>query len=616
MHFVGMLAMHVGVQVHYNLGLTLLSGFASIAASYIAFRATLREEVDLLKLGVGGFFMGMGIVIMHYTGMAAMHADAVISYEPWILACSVAVALAASYAALYLFRLFRFAPDFNVWKMASSLVMGVAVCGMHYTGMAAARFQSDSAVSSAGSDFDPYLLAAVSVIALVIVGTLIGALFFDRNVLERMAYLDSLTSLPNRHGLHRYFEGRFSAANGGAVLFIDLDRFKTVNDTLGHDVGDLLLQQLSERLRETIAGEEKAELFRLGGDEFLLAWGEPSVDKIEALAVRILRTLKQPFVVNENVLYMTASIGISLAPAHGTERSALMKAADTALYRSKAAGKNRYCIYDENMEREQFRRLELERDLRKAYAERQFFVVYQPKWDSVSDCLSGMEALLRWRHPQLGIISPMEFIPIAEESGLIIPITEWVIDEVCGQNRKWHDSGVASVPVSVNMSRRMFESEDLFEVIAASLERYRLPGSTLEIEITESVAMNASVDVVGQLQRIRALGVRVSMDDFGTGYSSLGSLDEMPVDILKIDQVFIRKSNIQTKRAIISNIIAIARNLELEVVAEGVETKEQMEFLQARGCRLIQGYYYGKPMPPEEFGLWLDQRAMTGTEGR
>ncbi|MFE5323608.1 EAL domain-containing protein [Paenibacillus sp. NPDC056579] len=609
MHFVGMLAFHIELPVHYDAWTTLLSALAGILASFIAFRATMDTKVNKWRLGIGGLFMGSGIVVMHYSGMSAMRTAASLTYEPGLWTLSVIVALVACYAALYLFRKFRLSPDYSRWKLLSSVVMAIAVCGMHYIGMAAVRFIPYSDMQPAGlaSDAEPrlFLLIGVSLAALVILAISWGAIFFDRHVLERMAYSDPLTGLANRHDLTRFFEEQFTPQAGGAVFFIDLDRFKSINDTLGHDIGDLLIREVSQRLQQTVS--DKQTVFRLGGDEFLIASRDGSEDTVRTLAEALLNEIKKPYFIEENELYVTASIGISLSPQHGTDRSSLLKAADTAMYNAKAAGKNRFRIFDEQMDREMIRKMELEKDLRKALAHQEFFAVYQPKCDASTNQMVGMEALLRWRHPTLGIISPVEFIPIAEDTGLIIPITHWLLKEVCKQNSHWQEQQWAQLCVSVNMSVRMFESQALYDMVQEALTESGLQGKYLELEITESIAMHDSEDTVQQLYKLRELGVRVSLDDFGTGYSSLGTLDEMPVDTLKIDQIFVRKSQLLSKQAIISNIIAIAKNLNLEVIAEGVETEEQIQFLQSRGCHVMQGYYYGKPMTADEIGLRLNK---------
>ncbi|WP_341804991.1 bifunctional diguanylate cyclase/phosphodiesterase [Paenibacillus turpanensis] len=610
MHFVGMLAFELNIDVTYNITITVLSALASIAASFIAFTVTGGAQAGIGRIGIGGLAMGVGIVTMHYSGMAAMQMPAEVEYDPKLLALSVLIAFTASYAALLLFRRFRNSPAFSGWKLLCSLVMGLAICGMHYTGMAAAKFHPVTGLVGEGGGHGAagqtsFLLIAVAVATLFILLISWGAIFFDRTVLERMAYLDPLTGLPNRYGLDRYFVSSFAEPKG-AVLFIDLDRFKTINDTLGHDIGDLLLQEAGVRFVHCIG--PSGEVFRLGGDEFLIALPGSTPQEAEHTAARIIDTIKQPYLIKGNELYVTASVGISLAPEHGAHRTDLMKAADIAMYQAKGSGKNKWELFNFELERRQVRRSGLEKDLRAALMRNEFFVAYQPKWDSVSNRLVGMEALLRWNHPNLGTVPPSEFIPISEETGMIVPITRWMLKEVCMQNVEWQAEDTAKVPISVNMSVRVFESGHLIAMVQDALECSGLPPEYIELEITESIAINDVVDAVTQLQQLRALGVAVSLDDFGTGYSSLGTLDQMPVNTLKIDQVFIRNSDQPSKQAIISNIITIAANLKLQVVAEGVETEEQIEFLQSRGCQVMQGYYYGKPMPREEMDRWLKSK--------
>jgi diguanylate cyclase (GGDEF)-like protein len=609
MHFVGMLAFHLDILVTYDIGITVLSASASIIASFIAFKLTGDTQVNKVRIGIGGFFMGSGIVTMHYTGMAAMRSEAAYSYDPlrWLL--SAVIAMAASYAALYLFRIFRQEPKFSKRKLLCSIVMALAICGMHYTGMSATLFQI---VGSRGThhlvhDSEPqlFLLLGVSISTFLILGISWAAMLFDRMLLEKMAFSDPLTGLQNRHSLMNYFENQFTFGNG-TVLFIDLDRFKTINDTLGHDIGDLLLCEVANRIQSCLGDNDT--VFRLGGDEFLVASLHSGEERTSAIAASMMQTVKQPYFIEGNELYVTASIGISLSPQHGNDRASLLKAADTAMYYAKNNGKNRFRVFDNEMDRQLMRKMELEKDLRKALVHEEFKVEYQPKWDSVSNQMVGMEALLRWQHPVLGVISPGEFIPISEDTGLIVPITRWMLMEVCSQNKQWQVDHKLFQRVSVNMSVRVFESQTLVQMVGDALNAADMHPDYLELEITESIAIYDKEDTISQLHELRQIGVLVSLDDFGTGYSSLGSLDELPVDILKIDQIFIRKSNNPSKQAIISTIIAIAQNLNLQVVAEGVETTEEVAFLQSRGCRLMQGYYYGVPMKPEEIVPWLNSR--------
>lgn len=605
MHFVGIMATQFPFQIGYRPGRAVLSLLVSMLSSFVALWMVTTPRQRLWRLPIGGLVLGGGISAMHYVGLSSMEMKGTIHYEPLAQGISILIALLASYIGIFLFRKFREQEKFNRWKFGSALFIGFAVTGMHYISLRTSHLQYDSWLGTKPfvMETDVILLTGVSLVTLFMLAISGGAVFLDRHVLERMAYHDPLTELPNRHGLERYFKDEFFGVNSGAVFFVDLDRFKSINDTLGHDIGDLLLQEVAGRLRKAVA--LKGKVFRLGGDEFLIALPDCSIEDAQEEAQHILREVKKPYSIEGNELYVTASVGISMAPVHGTDRSALMKAADTALYTSKDSGKNKFSMFDQEMNRHQLRRMSLEKDLRKALARSEFMVVYQPKWDSFMNVTVGLEALLRWRHPEHGIISPAEFIPIAEETGLIVPITYWMLHDVCGQNKLWHRAQVANVPVSINMSARMFEGGSLYDVVEEALTRSGLEPHFLELEITESIAMNNMEETVAQLSKLRDLGVRVSLDDFGTGFSSLGNLDEIPVNTLKIDQVFIRKSKMHSKKAIISNIIAIASNLNMEVVAEGVETPEQIELLQSLGCRVMQGFYYGRPMPVHELGQWF-----------
>ncbi|WP_125662441.1 putative bifunctional diguanylate cyclase/phosphodiesterase [Paenibacillus baekrokdamisoli] len=608
MHFVGMMAFHLETAMQYNTLLTVVSMLASIVASLIAFRVTTIIDAGIRQIASASLFMGSGILAMHYIGMQAIRAPIQISYDYFYFGLSILIAYAASFIALYLFRQQRTITDLNVGlKILYAAVMALAISGTHYMGMQAASFRVDkihtNQMLNEMVQSESFLLVGVAIVTFVMLAVSSGAIFFDRNVLERMAYTDALTTLPNRHQLAKYFERSFPGKDSGFMLFIDLDRFKTINDTLGHDAGDLFIKEVALRLKAAISGDQT--VFRLGGDEFLIASSKGRLQEAAQLADEIIAVIKKPYSVLGNEIYMTSSIGISLAPDHGMTRTALLKAADMAMYRAKEAGKNQYQFFDEETDRLLVRKLELERDLRKALINEELVIYYQPKWDAESNCVSGMEALMRWHHPQLGTIMPIEFIPIAEETGLIVAMTRWMIREVCKQNAEWQLHNLVHVCVSVNMSVRVFESGELTEMVVEALKAFAIKPGDLELEITESIAMYDLKDTIQQLRKLKELGVRVSMDDFGTGYSSLGSLDELPIDALKIDQNFIRQSGLPSKQAIISTIITIANLLNLEVIAEGVETEEQIGFLKSRGCRVMQGYYYGKPMDAKAVEAWL-----------
>jgi len=611
MHFAGILASRLPFEVGYHPGMAVLSMLIGMICCYFALRLSFTPRLEFWRMGVSALLLGSGISGMHYVGMSSMKMEATVHYNLLTQGLAVMIALSASYVGIFLVHSFKDHPGFCRRKLYSALFIGLAVTGMHYTSVRASHFEFDAwmGVKPFLMQTDVILLTGVSLVTLFMFAVSGGAVFLDRHLLERMAYHDPLTGLPNRHGLEKYFAEDFFGGNTGAVFFIDLDRFKSINDTLGHDIGDMLLQEVAERLRLCIG--DSGKVFRLGGDEFLVALPRHTVEDAVESAHCVLQELKKFYSIQGNELYVTASVGISLTPAHGVDRSSLMKAADTALYTSKDSGKNKYSVFDQEMNRHQLRRMSLEKDLRKALARSEFMVVYQPKWDSVMNVTVGLESLLRWRHPEHGIISPVEFIPIAEETGLIVPITYWMLHEVCSQNMLWHKEDIASVAVSINMSARMFEGESLYDIVEEALIRSGLEPHFLELEITESIAMNNMEETVALLSKLRKLGVRVSLDDFGTGFSSLGNLDEIPINTLKIDQVFIRKSKMHSKKAIISNIIAIAANLNMEVIAEGVETPEQIELLQSLGCRIMQGYYYGRPMPVNELGQWfLDNKAV------
>lgn len=609
MHFIGMMAFHIGIPIAYDVPVTLLSITASIGASYIAFYLTMAKEINRLKLLGGGFVMGAGIVAMHYTGMASMHSPTMsIQYNPIIVILSAAIAVLTSCAALYFFINFRDGSK-AVWsKWAAAALMGLAVCGMHYTGMGAASFWcGEEAVTLLTEDIpiNLFLLISVTLVTLLIMLVTWIAIYLDRTVLERMAFSDPLTGLANRHAMNRFFDHKLENARTYGLLFLDLDQFKIINDTLGHDVGDLLVQAVAKRLRSH--ENEGAQTFRLGGDEFLLMTKGMEPAQVEQLATHILEDIRKPYLLEGNELYITGSIGISLSPEHGNERSSLLIAADTAMYQAKRRGKNQYCLYNEHLERELLRRMELEKDLRIALARDQFVVHYQPKWDASVNRAIGVEALLRWNHPILGRISPEEFIPIAEETGLIVPITRWVLGQACRDCFEWNEDRTEPLSVSVNMSVCVFDSKNLEDMVVSALLHSGLDATLLELEITETIVMHNVEDVVEQLKSIREIGVQISMDDFGAGYSALGSIDLIPFQTLKIDKLYMQQSDSPSKRAIIHTIIMLAKQLNLEVIAEGVETEQQMAFLQSAGCSMMQGYYFSKPISRADLDLWLQQ---------
>jgi diguanylate cyclase (GGDEF)-like protein/PAS domain S-box-containing protein len=450
--------------------------------------------------------------------------------------------------------------------------------------------------------------------------------------IRQLALYDSLTGLPNR----RLFKEQLSHAvaraqrNGQvlALLSLDLDRFKRINDTLGHEVGDLLLKEAANRLIKSLRQTDFVTrndlnlanhcIARQGGDEFTLLL----VDLFQAqdaakVARRILETLSQPFNLNGNEIVMSASIGIAVYPLDGADAESLLKNADAAMHYAKGQHKNNYQYYNGKMNTSALQRMTLESNLHRALERDEFALYYQPKIDATSGLIVGAEALIRWHHPDLGLLSPMEFIPLAEESGLIIPIGEWVIRSACTQTRRWHEAGFTTMQVAVNMSSQSFEQEKLDRTIGQILDECGLDARYLELEMTESTLMREAETMVDTLRRLKATGIRLSIDDFGTGYSSLSYLKRFALDALKIDRSFVHDITAsEDAAAITSAIIAMARSLKLTVIAEGVETESQAALLRSQGCQFMQGYLFSRPVPAPEFTMLLQKDAIATSSRR
>ncbi|MBP1153752.1 MULTISPECIES: EAL domain-containing protein [unclassified Paenibacillus] len=421
--------------------------------------------------------------------------------------------------------------------------------------------------------------------------------------IQYLAYYDSLTALPNRLLFKQQTEAILKQTKiegqTAAILFFDLDRFKVINDTLGHSTGDLLLQKVAERLRNCFRHDDV--LSRMGGDEFTAVLPNITREQTAEVARRILDAVSQPIHIKGHELFITASIGIGMYPDDGLDHQALVKNADQAMYSAKDKGKNTYSFYTEEMDEASSNQIILETMMHKALDQQEFLLYYQPKMNAMSGALTGLEALIRWPHPEKGWISPADFIPAAEETGLIHPIGEWVLRCACAQNKAWQDAGYPAVSVSVNLSVRQFREQSLVHLISEVLQETGLDPQYLELEITENISVHNMEYVLSVLHQIKRLGVKISIDDFGTGYSSLSYLKKFPIDQLKIDQSFIR--DIQHQRedyAIVKAIISMAHSLGLNVVAEGVETEGQFSLLRKMNCNEIQGFFVSEPFPPEQ----------------
>ena len=432
----------------------------------------------------------------------------------------------------------------------------------------------------------------------------------DEATIRHLAYFDALTGLPNR----MLFNDRLAQAlaharrrpsSGVTIMFLDLDRFKTINDTLGHGAGDELLRVTAERLLQTLREEDT--IARLGGDEFLfLLTGVADVKDAARVGEKVLEQFNLPFQVMGHELHVSASIGISMFPMDGTDGETLIRNADTALYRAKEEGRNRYQLYAPTMNAVALKRLMIENSLRRALERKELILHYQPLVSLASGEVVAVEALIRWPHPELGMISPLEFIPMAEETGLIVPLTRWILRTACGHMKEWQEQGFAPSVLSVNVSARRFNDSNLPEMIKEVLESTGLDGGCLSVELTESVMMENAEATIGTLQRLKDLGIKISIDDFGTGYSSLSYLKRLPIDTLKIDRSFVEDIPADSEDAAIAMlIITMAHNLKLAVVAEGVETEEQRSFLQARHCDIMQGYLVSRPLSKDDLADFL-----------
>ena len=423
--------------------------------------------------------------------------------------------------------------------------------------------------------------------------------------IEHLAYYDVLTDLPNRTLLRdRITQAVQSAIRNGwhvAVLTIDLDQFKNINDSLGHAIGDKLLQAVGERLRTLVRAEDTVA--RVGGDEFVVLL--PNLKNIEyssRVAEKILADVMQPHLIDRQELHVTVSIGISVCPENGTDGLALIRCADTAMYEAKVAGRNGFAFFNPEMTRRALDTLQIGNELRHAIDNDEFILHYQPKIDLESGNIVGAEALIRWLHPVQGLVFPGYFIGIAEQTGLIVQIGEWVLRTACLQNKAWQRAGLPPIEMAVNLSARQFSRNQIEELTTTVLRETGLEAHYLELEITESMIMQNAKQAIAVMQTLKTIGVKLSIDDFGTGYSSLSYLKRFPIDKLKIDQSFVRDlGEDEDDAAIVTAIIGLAKSLNLCVIAEGVEKKEQLEFLRAKGCDEVQGYYFSKPIPAADF---------------
>ncbi|KMK03813.1 membrane protein [Pluralibacter gergoviae] len=616
MHFIGMMAMDNAMLMHYSLWLTSLSMIVAIASSLFALWLVSVDRLSPRRLLPGSLVMSTGIVVMHYTGMAAIEVSSpIIWHYGWVIA-SVIIALLASFSALWLtFRLRLEAAQVALMRFGAAILMGIAIAGMHYAGMMAAQMPPQMAMAHDGMH-GSWLAAMVSIVTLFILAITLLLSMLDARLQARTALLasslaqanqelaqlalqDTLTRLPNRV----LFEDRLAQAIGKAkragsqfaLMFIDLDGFKAVNDAFGHETGDRLLVAVTQRLQ--IPLKDQFTLARIGGDEFVLLAEIDAPEDAARLAGTLVATIDRPFSIGRYELVVTLSIGIALYPLDGQSERDLMFNADAAMYHTKHAGRNGYHFFQPSMNTFARHQLQLTNDLWSAIDRQELSLHYQPKFRTTSKELIGFEALLRWRHPHQGLLTPDLFLPLAEKTGAIIPVGNWVINEACRQLAAWRSAGKLRWSIAVNLSPLQFEHQQLVAIVTAALARHQIPPELLILEITETTAMRNPEQSIAMLNSLTQIGIKASIDDFGTGYSSLLYLKRLPACELKIDRAFVKELAGEGEDAtIVSAIVALARTLKLNVVAEGVETQQQLEFLTALGCDTLQGYFLGKPM--------------------
>ncbi|MFT4269879.1 MAG: bifunctional diguanylate cyclase/phosphodiesterase [Pantoea sp.] len=621
MHFIGMLSMSLDMVMSYDPLLTAASMVIAVLASIFALWLVCSGELPWPRLCGGALVLGFGVVAMHYTGMAALMFSPGIVWNGYWVAASVAIALVASGVALWLaFTLREGTGRVTLLRLGASVVMGCAIAGMHYTGMAAANFPMQSHATHMGVNSN-WLAMLVTVVTLAILGITLLVSMLDARMqartsilarslaeanreLAQLALHDNLTRLPNRILLEDRLDQAINKADREqshfALMFMDLDGFKAVNDAFGHHVGDNLLIAVTERMTGQMKGHYT--LARMGGDEFVLLI-EIDDPNDAAAADALVKAIEKPFSISRYELVVSLSIGIAVYPGDGVDERELMFNADAAMYHTKNNGRNGYNFFQPSMNTLAQSQLQLNNDLWQAQDNNELRLFYQPKYCAPRGPIIGFEALLRWQHPTRGLLTPDKFLPMAEKTGMIVNIGNWVINEACRQLHSWHLQGHPHWSVAVNLSALQFEQCNLVETVTTALTQHQIPAELLTLEVTETTAMRDPEESVRILTELTNMGVKASIDDFGTGYSSLLYLKRLPASELKIDRAFVNELQAKSEDAtIVSAIVALAQSLDLKVVAEGVETEEQQAFLTGLGCNSLQGYLLGRPLPPDRIG--------------
>ncbi|WP_318591406.1 putative bifunctional diguanylate cyclase/phosphodiesterase [Enterobacter kobei] len=627
MHFIGMLSMQMPMMMSYDLWITLASLGAAVIASTTAINiAVTGKHLSLFRLTVATIILSAGVVSMHYIGMAALMLEGSILWDQRIVGLSVVIAVVASGVALWLaFRLRDKHKGVFVNRILAALVMGAAICAMHYTGMSAAHFH-EMARTLTGGIGELGLSIWVSVTTLSLLGVMLIISLIDSHwrttrltdnlrqlnrQLELQARFDALTGLANHHQMDIRMQDCLRSAllskKQFAVIFLNVDHFKRVNDTWGHSVGDELLITIAQRITSRLTRE--MTLARLGGDAFILLVPECDDKKLNTLLTTLLADMRRPLSLCGHTLNTTISAGVSLYPKDGETLHELKFKADAALQHIKEDGRNGWAIYRPEMSTTVPAQPGFLQALSQALERDQFELWYQPTWHAEDKTIHGFEALLRWRHPEQGVLLPGLFLPTLEQTGLIIPVGNWAIEAACRQLHFWTEQGFSQWTLSLNLSPVQFEQPDIFHIVSSMLEKYNLSPSRLILEVTESTALKNLDRSIELLNAFNHAGVTVSIDDFGTGYSNLLMLSVLPAKELKIDKSFVTSMLENEKsRKLVETIINIARTMEMNVVAEGIETDEQQAILTSLGCDYLQGFLFSRPLPAEQVPWLLLQK--------
>ncbi|KAB0627579.1 EAL domain-containing protein [Acinetobacter gandensis] len=617
MHFVGMMGSHLPANHSFDAGLTFTSYLIAFIASTFAVWLTTRPTLPLPRLILGSVLMGLGISGMHYTGMLGLMVEGYEQrYSPLIVICSVLVAVSGAGLAFWLIFKSKYAGrKRQAMNIFVALMLTFSIVGMHYMAMAGVNFyplNSMDAVVAAHLNQNLLLFTVLFVTCLVLIAAFSVAVLEQRleqrNIqlmranreLANQAVQDNLTRLPNRLFLAEYAHFLFTEHRVHqqeiAFLYIDIDRFKAVNDVFGHHVGDQLLIQMATKIHRLL--DEKSKLLRIGGDEFLMVLESATVETAAEMSEKILELMQESFLIAGKEINISGSIGIAMYPEHGSNLQDLLINADAAMLTSKYQGRNTYSVFSYTVDQhEEKSQTKLINDLYKAVEEHQFVLFYQPKFNAKDREICGVEALIRWKHPTLGMLTPNMFINGAEKTGLIIPMGYWALEEACKQIQLWEKLGMPLYPIAVNLSAVQFEHKHLFNTLEMLFDRYEISPAHLIIEITESTAMHHIDASIATFERLRKMGIKVAIDDFGTGHSSFLYLKNLPVDELKIDREFIHDLTPNSKEEmILESIIQLAVKLGLNVTAEGIETPLQADILTRLGCQQLQGYLLGLPM--------------------